>query len=160
MNQHTKQIALNKGFDLGSQRGVLNASIEHARSFSDIASPYTAYQRNILSLHYMNIFMRETTPLTLNIGLTGNVGGYNAEADPDNEVEDYSKSRDNALRAHFELNWLLNKRWITNLSLRGAFSTSDRTSESYTHTNSATTLAYIHAMNEGYYIATDYDSNP
>ena len=160
MNQHTKQIALNKGFDLGPQRGILNASIEHARSFSDIASPYTAYQRNILSLHYMNIFMRETTPLTLNIGLTGNVGGYNAEADPDNEIEDYSKSRDNALRAHFELNWLLNKRWITNLSLRGAFSTSDRTSESYNHTNSATTLAYIHAMNEGYYIATDYNTNP
>jgi hypothetical protein len=160
MNQHTKQIALNKGFDLGPQRGILNASIEHARSFSDIASPHTAYQRNILSLHYMNIFMRETTPLTLNIGLTGNVGGYNAEADPDNEIEDYSKSRDNALRAHFELNWLLNKRWITNLSLRGAFSTSDRTSESYTHTNSATTLAYIHAMNEGYYIATDYNTNP
>ena len=160
INQHTKQIALNKGFDLGQNRGILNASIERARSFSDIASPYTAYQRNILSLHYMNIFMRETTPLTLNIGVTGTIGGYNADADPDNELDDYSKSRDNSLRTHFELNWLLNKRWITNLSLRGAFSTSDRTSESYTHTNSATTLAYIHAMNEGYYIATNYDSNP
>ena len=160
MNQHTKQIALNKGFDLGHNKGVLNASIEHAKSFSNIASPHTAYQRNILSLHYMNIFMRETTPLTLNVGLTGNIGGYNAEADPDNELDDYSKSRDNALRANFELNWLLNKRWITNLSLRGAFSTSDRTSESSAHTNSATTLAYIHAMNEGYFIATNYDSNP
>ena len=160
INQHTKQIALNKGFDLGAQRGILNASIEHARSFSDAASPYTAYQRNILSLHYMNIFLRETTPLTLNVGVTGNIGGYNAEADPDNELDDYSKSHDNSLRTHFELNWLLNKSWITNLSLRGAFSTSDRTSESYAHTNSATTLAYIHAMNEGYYIATDYDTNP
>ena len=160
MNQHTKQIALNKGFDLGHNKGVLNASIEHAKSFSNIASPHTAYQRNILSLHYMNIFMRETAPLTLNVGLTGNIGGYNAEADPDNELDDYSKTRDNALRANFELNWLLNKRWITNLSLRGAFSTSDRTSESSAHTNSATTLAYIHAMNEGYFIATNYDSNP
>ena len=160
MNQHTKQIALNKGFDLGHNKGVLNASIEHAKSFSNIASPHTAYQRNILSLHYMNIFMRETAPLTLNVGLTGNIGGYHAEADPDNELDDYSKVRDNALRANFELNWLLNKRWITNLSLRGAFSTSDRTSESSAHTNSATTLAYIHAMNEGYFIATNYDSNP
>ena len=104
--------------------------------------------------------MRETTPLTLNVGVTGNIGGSNAEADPDNELDDYSKARDNSLRTHFELNWLLNKSWITNLSLRGAFSTSDRTSESYTHTNSATTLAYIHAMNEGYYIATNYDTNP
>ena len=160
MNQHTKQIALNKGFDLGHNKGILNASIEHAKSFRDIASPHTAYQRNILSLHYMNIFMRESAPLTLNVGVTGNIGGYHAEADPDNELDDYSKVRDNALRANFELNWLLNKRWITNLSLRGAFSTSDRTSESSAHTNSATTLAYIHAMNEGYFIATNYDSNP
>ena len=160
LNQHTQQIALNKGFDLGSRSGVLNASFEHARSFSDAASPHTAYQRNILSLNYMNIFMRETTPLTLNIGLTGNIGGYNAEADPDNELDDYSKSRDNNLRAHFELNWLLNKKWITNLSLRGSLSTADRKSEDYTHTNSATTLANLHAMEEGYFIATNYDSNP
>ena len=160
LNQHTQQIALNKGFDLGSRSGVLNASFEHARSFSNAASPHTAYQRNILSLNYMNIFMHETTPLTLNIGLTGNIGGYNAEADPDNELDDYSKSRDNNLRAHFELNWLLNKKWITNLSLRGSLSTADRKSEDYTHTNSATTLANLHAMEEGYFIATNYDSNP
>ena len=160
LNQHTQQIALNKGFDLGSRSGVLNASFEHARSFSNAASPHTAYQRNILSLNYMNIFMRETTPLTLNIGLTGNIGGYNAEADPDNELDDYSKSRDNNLHAHFELNWLLNKKWITNLSLRGSLSTADRKSEDYTHTNSATTLANLHAMEEGYFIATNYDSNP
>ena len=160
INQHTKQIALNKGFDLGSNKGILNASIEHAKSFSDIASPYTAYQRNILSLHYMNIFMRETTPLTLNLGVTGNIGGYHTEADPDNELDDYSKVRDNSLRANFELNWLLNKKWITNLSLRGSFSTSDRSTESSTHASSATTLAYIHATNEGYFIATPYDANP
>ena len=160
LNQHTQQIALNKGFDLGSRSGVLNASFEHAHSFSNAASPHTAYQRNILSLNYMNIFMRETTPLTLNIGLTGNIGGYNAEADPDNELDDYSKSRDNNLRAHFELNWLLNKKWITNLSLRGSLSTVDCKSEDYTHTNSATTLANLHAMEEGYFIATNYDSNP
>lgn len=160
LNQHTQQIALNKGFDLGRHDGVLNVSFEHARSFSNAASPHTAYQRNILSLHYMNIFMRETTPLTLNMGLTGNIGGYNAEADPDNELDDYSKSRDNNLRAHFELNWLLNKKWITNLSLRGSLSTADRKSEDYTHTNSATTLANLHALEEGYFMATNYDSNP
>ena len=160
LNQHTQQIALNKGFDLGGHDGVLNVSLEHARSFSNAASPHTAYQRNILSLHYMNIFLRETTPLTLNVGVTGNLGGYNADADPDNELDDYSKSRDNNLRAHFELNWLLNKKWITNLSLRGSFSTADRYSEDYTHTNSATTLANLHATEEGYFMATDYDSNP
>ena len=50
LNQHTQQIALNKGFDLGHRNGVLNASFEHARSFSNAASPHTAYQRCILSV--------------------------------------------------------------------------------------------------------------
>ena len=160
LTQHTRQIALNKGFDLGHNRGILNASLEHARSFSDAASPYTAYQRNILSLNYMNVFWRDKMPLTLNIGLTSNVGGYHSESDPDEQLDDYTKTRDNSLRARLELNWLLNKSWITNLSLNAAFSTSDRTSESSAHANSATTLAYLHTTEEGYFIATDYDSNP
>lgn len=159
LTQHTQQIALNKGFDLGQNRGVLNASLEHARSFKDAASPHTAYQRNILSLNYMNVFWRDWMPLTLNIGLTGNVGGYNSESDPDEQSDDYTKTRDNSLRARLELNWLLNKPWITNLSLRGAFSTSDRTSKSQTHDNSATTLAYLHTTEEGYYMSASLNNN-
>ena len=84
INQHTWMLAVNKGFELGKQHGVVNASLERAVSHSNIASPHTAYQRNTLTLNYMNILMRNTTPLTLNIGLTGNIGGYNSEADPDN----------------------------------------------------------------------------
>ena len=160
INQHTYQIAVNKGFDLGGRNGVLNASFERARSNSNIASPYTAYQRNILSLNYMNIFMQNTTPLTLNVGVTGNIGGYNAEADPDNELDDYTKSRDNALRANFDLNWLLNKSWITNLSLRGSLSYADKRYQSYAHASSASTQPYIHTLEEGYFIATPYDQDP
>jgi len=160
LNQHTRQIALNKGFDLGNNLGMLNMSIEHARSFSDAASPYTAYKRNILSLNYMNVFMRETTPLTLNIGLSGNVGGYNSKADPDEELDDYTKKRDNVVRANMSLTWLLNKKWITNLSLSGSFSYSDKQTENYSSTSSASTQPYIHSREEGYFIATDYDINP
>jgi len=157
LTQHTRQIALNKGFDLGRGRGVLNASFEHARSFSNAASPHTAYQRNILSMHYMNVFMKQTTPLTLNIGLTANVGGYNSESDPDNELDDYAKVRDNALRAHLDLNWLLNKPFITNLSLRAAISTADRRTTNYTHQSSASTQPCLHVTEQGYHIAQTYD---
>ena len=160
INQHTRQIALNKGFDLGGHHGVLNTSFEHARSFTDAASPHTAYQRNILTLNYMNIFMRESMPLTLNAGLTANIGGYSSDSDPDEELGDYVKARDHALRAHFELNWLLNKRWITNLSLRGSLAYSDRRQESYLHASSASTQPYIHAMEEGYNMSANYDDNP
>ena len=160
INQHTRQLAVNKGFDLGGRRGVLNASAEHARSFSNAVSPHTAYQRNVLSLSYMNIFLQESTPLTLNIGMTGNLGGYNSKADPDELLDNYTKSHDNALRANMELNWLLNKRWITNVQLNASLAYSDRRSESYTNDNSAATRSYIHTTQEGYYMAEDYDVNP
>ena len=161
INQHTYQIAANKGFELGGRLGgVLNASIEHARSFTNIASPHTSYQRNILSLHYMKVFMPNSTPLTLNIGLTGNIGGYNSEADPDRLLDEYTKVRDNNIRGNFDLNWLLNKPWITNLSLKGALSYADKKTTESVRKSSASTQPYIHATTEGYHIATDYDENP
>ena len=152
LNQHTRQVAVNKGVSLG-QGGVLNTALEHARSFSDIASPHTAYQRNILSLRYSNSFMQQSTPLTLSVGLTGNVGGYNSEADPDEELDDYSKARDNLFRANLDAQWLLNKPWITNLQLQASFSYQDRRQEHYSHASSASTQPYIHAREEGYHIA-------
>lgn len=164
INQHTRQLSVNKGFDLSEcsskqkPMGVLNVSLEHAKSFSNAASPHTAYQRNVLNLHYMNVFMQEKNPLTLNIGITGNIGGYNSETDPDRNLDDYQKVRDNAIRGHFDLQWLLNKPWITNLWLNGSFSYSDRKTENYNNTNSATTLPYIHATEEGYYITHPYSS--
>ena len=147
LNQHTRQIAVSKGF------GILNVSFEHARSFSDAASPHTAYQRNILSLYYTSTFFRQTMPLTLNIGLTGNIGGYNSEADPDEELDDYTKARDNALRSTLDMQWLLNKPWLTNLRLSASFSFQDRKQEAYTHTSSASTQPYIHTTELGYYMA-------
>ena len=160
INQHTRQVSLNKGFDLGGHLGLLNASIEHARSFSDAASPHTAYQRNILSLRYSNTFMRATTPLTLSLGLTGNLGGYNSESDPDEDLDDYHKVRDNTLRAHFSLQWLLNKSWITNLAMSGSLAYSDHKNESYANKSSASTQPYIHSREEGYAIAQEYDVQP
>ncbi len=160
VNQHTQQVALNKGFDLGHRLGVLNTSLEYARSFSDAASPHTAYKRNIVSVNYMNVFMRNTTPLTLNVGLYGNIGGYNSKADPDEDLDDYSKSRDNALRGNISLQWLLNKPWLTNLNISGNFSYSDKKSESYISKNSSSTQPYIHTREEGYFIAQEYDQQP
>ena len=157
LNQHTRQVAVSKGLRLGAGRGVLNTSLEHARSFSDAASPHTAYQRNIVSVNYMNTFCRQTAPLTLNAGLTANIGGYNSEADPDNDLDDYSRQRDNSLRMNTSLNWLIGKPWLSNLAVRAALSYGDRKSTAYTHAASASTQPYIHTTADGYFIAQDYD---
>lgn len=160
INQHTYLLALNKGLELGRNGGLLNVSFERARSFSDIASPYTAYTRNVLSLNYMKVFSEQTTPLTLNIGVTGNVGGYHSKNDPDELFDSYSKARDNEIRGNVSIDWLLNKSWITNLSLKGSISFQDKKSEDYTKTGSASSQPYIHTQEEGYFVATDYDVNP
>lgn len=160
LNQHTRQIALNKGFDLGRNSGILNTSLEYARSFSDIASPYTAYRRNIFSIRYSNTFMQSSTPLTLKVGIMGNLGGYSSKADPDQTLDSYTKVRDNLLRSHLEMRLLPNLSWVTNLSFKGFFSYQDKKAEYYTNASSASSQPYIHSPEEGYFIAQDYDTAP
>ncbi len=160
LNQHTRQLALSKGVDLGRNGGLINFSLEHARSFGDITSPYTAYQRNVLSAHYLNVLMRQSMPLTLNFGLTGNIGGYNSKADPDRELDSYERQRDNRFTANLSAEWLLNRKWLTSIALKSSMSYTDQLYEDYSQTSSATTLPYIHSMEEGYFVAYDYATHP
>lgn len=158
MNPYTRQVALSKGMALSHNAGTLNFSIEHARSFTDIASPHTAYSRNILSATYNKVFRMKGSSLNLTTGLTGNIGGYNSEADPDAFRETYQRQRDNLLRGNIQLDWLCNSKrsGIFNITLQAAFSTADRRSENNTNTSSSSTQAYLHTTTDGYAIAKDY----
>jgi outer membrane receptor protein involved in Fe transport len=158
---NTKQIALSKGFDLKNNRGVLNFNIEHTRSISDLASPYTSYVRNSLSLNYSNAFGKQSRqPLELNAGITGNIGGYNNRSDPDRFVNTYAKTKDNVIRGNFSLKWLLNRSWITNIELTGTVNYNDKLSESQTNKSSSASVAAIHAVKEGYHVGQPYAVNP
>ena len=158
MNPYTRQVALSKGMALAHNAGTLNFSLEHARSFTDIASPHTAYDRNIMSLTYNKVFRMKGSSLNLTTSLTGNIGGYNSEADPDAFRDTYQRQRDNQLRANLQIDWLCNSKrsGVFNVALQAAFSTADRRSESYTNTSSSSTQAYLHTMTNGYAIAKDY----
>lgn len=161
MQPKTKLVALSKGFALGSRAGTLNASFERTRSTSNLASPFTAYTRNVLTLTYNTLLNRDhERPLSFRAGFTGNVGGYDSEADPDAFSDTYTKRRDNAFRGNIRLNWLLNRPWITNLELAASASYADRLSRVNTNKSSASTQAQIHTMEQGYFIASEYDSNP
>lgn len=158
MNPYTRQVALSKGMALAHNAGTLNFSLEHARSFTDIASPHTAYSRNIMSATYNKVFRMKGSSINLTTSLTGNIGGYNSEADPDAFRDTYQRQRDNQLRANLQLDWLCNSKrsGVFNVALQAAFSTADRRSESYTNTSSSSTQAYLHTMTNGYAIAKDY----
>lgn len=108
----------------------------------------------------MNVFLKDKTPLTLNLGFSANIGGYNSKADPDEDLDDHVHRRDNLFRANAELKWLPNKPWITNVTLKGSFSFADKKTKNYYNTSSASTQPYIHTTEEGYFIASDYAENP
>lgn len=157
---NTKQIAIDKGFSLG-RAGTLNTSLERTRSIQNLESPHTAYDRNSLALTYENALNNNKhQPLTLTLGLSGNVGGYNTKSDPDTFKDAYTKNRDYTLRGNVRLHWLLNKRWITNLEFSSSFAYSDKLSKVNTNKDSGTSQALIHSLEEGYFIATNYDEDP
>lgn len=156
-----KQYSLSKGFGLGEKGGVLNLSAERTKSISDIASPYTSYDRNGISLSYVNTFNKSTQqPLTLDFGLSGNLGGYDRKNDPDLTNDDYEKESDDVLRANLNLKWALNKPWLTNLEwISGVSYNSQIKERQYLKSNSGT-LPSQHAMEDGYFIGDFYDNNP
>lgn len=157
---NTKQIGLSKGFLLGAKAGILNTNIEHTKSISDLASPHTSYDRNAFLVDYTKVFNTNNKPLTLLVGVAGNIGGYNSKSDPDAFKDTYTKKRDNTFRANFRLNWLLDNSWITNLELSGSVSYSDKFSKMNANKSSSSAQPLIHSTEEGYFIATDYNEDP
>lgn len=156
-----KQYSLSKGFGLGEKGGVLNLSAERTKSVSDIASPYTSYDRNGISLNYVNTFNKSTQqPLTLDFGLAGNFGGYDRKNDPDLTNDDYEKKSDDVLRANLNLKWALNKPWLTNLEWVSGISYNSQIEERQYLKSSSKATASIHTMQDGYILGDFYENNP
>lgn len=158
---HTKLISLNKGWQLGERCngkfGVLNASLEHARSVSNLTSPYTTYQRNVLTLSYNHALARR---LRIQGTVTGNVGGYNSESDPDAFTDTWTRVKDYVLRAKIGLDWNPDKSWLTRLQLNVNGSLSNQRNEARSNVSSSSAQPQIHATTEGYHVAADYDEQP
>lgn len=158
---NTKLAALSKGINLGNNKGVLNVHLDHTKSISNLASPYTSYDRNSLSFNYSNTFNhRAGKPLILNVGVTGNVGGYNSKNDPDMFANTYTKHNDHVLRANFSAKWLLRKSWITNLEASGTLNYNDKQSEVSDNKSASSSVVSIRTTEEGYHVGQTYATNP
>lgn len=160
LSPNTKQYSLSKGFEIGKKAGVVNISAERTKSISQLASPYTSYDRNNLSVIYSNTFMSGDQPIKFSAGVTGNLGGYNSLSDPDSFQDVYTKKKDNTIRGNFSLNWLINKSWITNVELTGSIVYSDQLQTVNTNKSGAGSTSALHGMEEGYYVSTLYSTNP
>ncbi len=150
VNPRTYQTSVSKGVDLQKDRGVLNVSAEWAKATKKLISPYESYTRTGLSLAYSNTFAGK---LRFEAGVTGNLGGMNSEDDPDAFSGEYSKARDNALRANTSLTWQLNRGWITSLKFEGSVNYADNRTHDHKFNTYGSVQPSVHAENEGYYLA-------
>ena len=149
-NPRTKEVSLSKGFDAGGGN-VINASTEYVRATKNPVSPYENYTRTGLSLNYSTTFAQV---LRFNAGVTGNVGGMNSKDDPDVFRGNYTRDRDNAIRGNVSLQWLLNRRWITDVEVDGSVNyADDKLREHICETNS-TRQPTVNTEQQGYHFAT------
>jgi len=155
VNPRTYQGSVSKGFGLGD--GALNVSAEWARATKKLVSPYESYTRRSISLNYSNTFARV---LRLEAGVSGNIGGMNTKDDPDAFKGEYSKGKDDAIRANASLTWLLNLPWVTNLKLDGSVNYNNNYSLIHAYHSSASSLPAVHSQTEGYSYADLLPSEP
>ena len=164
-NPNLKQVSASKGFGLGETRrgaskGILNASLEYTLATKDLRSPYESYDRKQIQLTYSNLFDRgilSETPLRFSVSASGNLGGMDNKADPDAFSENRTTVRDNSFRGNFSLDWLLSKKWITNLEFSGSVVYSDRLSREHENVNWSSDSPAVHGTEEGYFMAQYYD---
>lgn len=109
---------------------------------------------------YRNTFGKESQPIELTYGFTGNLGGYDSKSDPDAFINTYEERNDYVFRTNLNLNWLLNRSWITGLGITGSINYSDRKKEVMENKSTPSSSASIHTTEEGYFIAQNYDENP
>lgn len=148
VNPRTYEVSVSKGFEVGE--GIINLGAEWANATKKLTSPYTSYTRRGITLDYTRTFNKV---LRLEAGLNGNLGGMNSKSDPDAFSDEYTRERDNLLTPHVKLTWLLNKDWITNLTLEGSIYFHDRRSQYHAYHSTAAVMPAVHATEQGYWMA-------
>lgn len=150
VNPRTYQTSVSKGIGLQDDNGVLNVSAEWARAVKKLVSPYQSYTRSGLTLNYSNNF---AYGLRFEAGLSGNLGGMDSKDDPDAFTGEYEKARDNAFRGNTSLTWLLNRSWITSLSLDASASFHDNLQTYHRFESYGSQQPAVHSEKEGYFLA-------
>lgn len=149
VNPRTYDAGISKGVEVGS--GVLNLSGQWTRATQKLSSPYTSYTRRGFTAEY-SVTLRQM--LRLEAGLTGNIGGMDAKNDPDAFSSERTRARDNLLTPHLKATLLLNRSWVTNLSLEASLYYHDQKSREHLYNSYASSQPAVHAGQQGYFPAT------
>ncbi len=157
----TKQLAAEKGVRLPSSGGFLNMNIDYLSSYSNVVSRYEGYKRLTGQLAYSTTWMKASMPLTFHarLGAFGTLD--NARTDPDALVaEEEYESAEKGVRLNLGGKWLLNKRFLSDISYTWSLSSARQESYQKMYRSSSggvapVSLALEAGENEGIYLPTE-----
>ena len=153
----TKAVSFSKGLSLGKNNGNLNFDVDYARSFANMVSPVSVFDRTTLGVTYSNTFNQNKTPFKFNFRVSGYLTGNSVTSDPDVSSLDFTKNRNNNLSVALYGNWMLNKSFITSLNYNISGNFSQNKSQVYVVSNQlplVTTSTREEGISLGYYTGT------
>ena len=113
---HSKMVSASKGFNLGSNNGALNFSVDYSSSITDIRRAYQGFNRITANLGYSNTFLASTKPLSFNVKAAFYRNMNEEKSDPQLKKNEKIVNRHYGLRLNIEGDWSLNNAIISTLS--------------------------------------------
>ncbi|OFX99422.1 MAG: hypothetical protein A2W89_12350 [Bacteroidetes bacterium GWE2_42_39] len=167
----TKQAFISKGFLLDNDKGVINMDMDVAHSYADIFKKTNLFDRYNLSTKYSQTFFREKNPLNIEgkLSFSYNIDGN--EWDPDMIIEEEAYSKETGIMGKLSASWMLDKSFLSSLSLDISYSMDWQTGfEKTLESSSSGPSFYSTAITNGeyqiyftpssYYSEVTYDGNP
>jgi hypothetical protein len=109
-------VSASKGFNLGSNNGALNFSVDYSSSITDIRRAYQGFNRITANLGYSNTFFASTRPLSFNVKAAFYRNMNEEKSDPQLKKDEKIINRHYGLRLNIEGDWSINNAIISTLS--------------------------------------------
>ena len=122
IDPNSKLAYFGKGFTMKKNRGAINLSADYTKSFADRRMTYKGYDRITANGAYSNTFMKETTPLSLNLKLSYYRNLSAQKADESMRPEELLENKNQGFRFAADGMWRLNKSWISNFNYAASVS--------------------------------------
>lgn len=122
LDPNSKLAYFGKGFTMKKNRGAINLSADYTKSYADRRMTYKGYDRITANGAYSNTFMKETTPLSLNLKLSYYRNLSAQKADESMRADELLQNKNQGIRFAVDGMWRINKSWISNLNYSGSLS--------------------------------------
>lgn len=122
LDPNSKLVYFGKGFTMKKNRGAINLSADYTKSYADRRMTYKGYDRITANGAYSNTFMKETTPLSLNLKLSYYRNLSSQKADESMRADELLQNKNQGIRFALDGMWRINKSWISNLNYSGSLS--------------------------------------